>query len=257
MKPAASSVLATTLTGFSVPELRSIADVIRDAISLDEDALFGDAERTECSVRDKKRLAPCLGTPCTHLLPLLEILCVERIKRPPPQIVWTGPDFAQSIARKTASVWKELFSTSTKRLLIAGYSFTGLEDIFAPVAEALVRGVEVDLFVDIGEDYRKIADGPQKQARKMAKEFCKTTWPRFYYAPSVSSKDSWAKLHAKVVVVDCKRALVGSANFTNLAKSANIELGALVEDEEFATGIEAHFASLKENGDFAEIVSKR
>ncbi len=44
-------------------------------------------------------------------------------------------------------------------------------------------------------------------------------------------------MHAKCVVVDRRRVLVGSANFTRRAQTRNIEVGVLLTDEDFAQGL--------------------
>jgi putative cardiolipin synthase len=51
-------------------------------------------------------------------------------------------------------------------------------------------------------------------------------------------------LHAKVLIVDGRRALVGSANLTHRALTANLEAGVLIEDRDLAADLEAHIRSL-------------
>jgi phosphatidylserine/phosphatidylglycerophosphate/cardiolipin synthase-like enzyme len=55
-------------------------------------------------------------------------------------------------------------------------------------------------------------------------------------------------LHAKVLVIDGCRALVGSANLTYRALHNNLEAGILVEDPALAASIERHIRSLMESG---------
>ncbi|MFO0610564.1 MAG: phospholipase D-like domain-containing protein [Polyangiales bacterium] len=52
---------------------------------------------------------------------------------------------------------------------------------------------------------------------------------------------SYASLHAKCIVVDGARALVGSANFTDRGHARNIEAGVLVDDARFATELARQF----------------
>jgi phosphatidylserine/phosphatidylglycerophosphate/cardiolipin synthase-like enzyme len=49
-------------------------------------------------------------------------------------------------------------------------------------------------------------------------------------------------------VVDGRRALVGSANLTQRALTANLEVGVLVRDPVVAQAIEAHIHELMANG---------
>ncbi len=57
-----------------------------------------------------------------------------------------------------------------------------------------------------------------------------------------------AALHAKALVVDGQRALVGSANLTQRALTANLEVGVLVRDPAVAGTIEAHVHELMADG---------
>jgi phosphatidylserine/phosphatidylglycerophosphate/cardiolipin synthase-like enzyme len=51
-------------------------------------------------------------------------------------------------------------------------------------------------------------------------------------------------MHAKALVVDGRRALVGSANLTQRALTANLEVGVLGRDPVVAQAIEAHVRGL-------------
>ena len=55
-------------------------------------------------------------------------------------------------------------------------------------------------------------------------------------------------LHAKLLVIDGRRALVGSANLTHRALTANLEAGVLIEDPELAAELEAHVRTLISDG---------
>ena len=53
-----------------------------------------------------------------------------------------------------------------------------------------------------------------------------------------------AVLHAKALIIDGERALVGSANLTKRALTANLELGVLIRDPALATALEMHLDRL-------------
>jgi len=55
-------------------------------------------------------------------------------------------------------------------------------------------------------------------------------------------------LHAKVLVVDGRPALVGSAKLTHRALTANLEAGVLVEDHALAADLEDHVRDLMSAG---------
>jgi hypothetical protein len=71
--------------------------------------------------------------------------------------------------------------------------------------------------------------------------------PRLYYDPRTVEPTSTASLHAKCIVVDDRRALVTSANFTSRGQERKRRgsAGVLVESEKISPGIVA----LKEVGD--------
>ena len=54
-------------------------------------------------------------------------------------------------------------------------------------------------------------------------------------------------MHAKCVIMDGRKALVTSANFTEAAQERNIELGLLIGSHTVARRIEEHFMSLIRN----------
>ena len=60
-----------------------------------------------------------------------------------------------------------------------------------------------------------------------------------------------AVLHAKLLIVDGRRALVGSANLTHRALTANLEAGVLIEDPDLAGGLEEHVLDLMADGTLA------
>ena len=61
-------------------------------------------------------------------------------------------------------------------------------------------------------------------------------------AAAVAADD--ASLHAKVIVVDDKVALVGSANLTNRAMESNLECGILIRGGPQPRAIHDHITSL-------------
>ena len=87
----------------------------------------------------------------------------------------------------------------------------------------------------------------------LAQNFLENEWPgerppEMFYDPCslAASETTRSALHAKCIVVDGRKALVTSANFTEAAQERNIELGLLVYSEAAATQIEQHFRRLIE-----------
>jgi len=61
-------------------------------------------------------------------------------------------------------------------------------------------------------------------------------------------RDGNGVLHAKLLVVDGHRALVGSANLTSKALAHNLEVGAVIDDPDLAWALEDHLRQLMATG---------
>ena len=59
-----------------------------------------------------------------------------------------------------------------------------------------------------------------------------------------------ASLHAKCIVVDERRSLITSANFTDRGQTRNMEVGVLLDDADFARGLAAQWFSALAAGVF-------
>jgi phosphatidylserine/phosphatidylglycerophosphate/cardiolipin synthase-like enzyme len=90
--------------------------------------------------------------------------------------------------------------------------------------------------------------------RRFADRFWKHDWPgevrpRVFYDPRALEPDRPAGvLHAKAVVVDDEAVFITSANLTEAALDANIELGLLARDRALAASVSTHFQALIDQG---------
>lgn len=139
-----------------------------------------------------------------------------------PEVVWTGPRLDPTIPYiGTSAAARRIVDNASKHITIAGYHVTSeaLESIH--LWRALQRGVTVSLFVD-GSDL-KVEDKHIFISRGVRVR-----------TVSAAAKD-YSKFHVKALVADDSNALVGSANFTTLGYSTNIELGVALEGTAAAT----------------------
>ena len=171
-------------------------------------------------------------------------------------LVWTGPDVAASVARDTAVVVRELFARAQHSVLVAGFSFDHGAEIFEPLHRAMKdRAVEATIFLDLPRAPRAEPD-VAAHARREIDDFLIKNWPfgapipRLYYDPRTIEPTSTASLHAKCIVVDDRRALVTSANFTSRGQERNVEVGVLVESEKFARELVHQWRNATEAGVF-------
>ncbi len=194
-------------------------------------------------------LGDLLGRDVATVRAVLHAVIAER-RRPPAtraSLVWTGPETRSSGARDTAVVVRDLFEGATRHVLIAGYSFERGEAILAPLHAAMRdRGVRVEMFVHLDGAAETPID-PEWYLRTQAAAWRTRFWPfgaptpTLYVDPRAAVPRSYASLHAKCIVVDGARALVGSANFTDRGHARNIEAGVLADDARFATELARQF----------------
>ncbi len=187
----------------------------------------------------------------------LEIAIAERVHRPPPHLdlVWTGPESQSAIARDTWVVVRCLFSEARKSVLVGGFSFDHGEDIFRPLHQVMVdHEVKATFFLDI-EGHADTAEGGEAYATAQIDKFFLKNWPFgqprpdvFYDPRTAVAGPPWASLHAKCVVIDDRKTLITSANFTDRGQTRNIEAGVFIEDEEFAVKLVAHWRGLISSG---------
>jgi phosphatidylserine/phosphatidylglycerophosphate/cardiolipin synthase-like enzyme len=142
-------------------------------------------------------------------------------------------------------------------VLIAGYSFERGEGSWRRCTRRCATG---------GWGWRcsctstgeETPDGPEWYLRTQAAAWRSRYWPfgaptpTLYVDPRAAVPRSYASLHAKCIVVDGERALVGSANFTDRGHARNIEAGVLVEDARFATELARQFHDAVGAGLFVE-----
>jgi len=171
-------------------------------------------------------------------------------------LVWTGPETAGVTNRDTAVVVRDLFGGAESEVLVAGFAIYQGRDVFKRLAERMAERptLHVKFFLDV---HRAQADTTPsgELLRRFAHRFQTQEWPggrlpELYYDPRSLDVEAAKRssLHAKCIVVDRRKALVTSANFTEAAQARNIEVGALICAERFAAQLAWHFEALADAG---------
>lgn len=134
----------------------------------------------------------------------------------PPTVVWTGPRLDPQLEyRSTFATLRHLVDGARDRITIAGFHVSGETLGKVGLWAARSRGVSVLAIVD--------RDG-------VTTEDLQVLTAKGILVKSIAAiLPGYAKFHPKAIVVDGQWALVGSANFTLLAQTANVELGLLAE----------------------------
>lgn len=246
--------LATeTLRGLRDRVARGLVRCPVDGAALGAEGL-GDHARTVLAVLD--------GLDRAAVLAVLDAVLAERAARRDPamSLVWTGPTPRGDRSRDTAVVVDELFASAERHVLVAGYAFDHGARIFAPLHRSMRdRGVRAELFVDVR---RPASAGlaADEHATLSIDAFVRDQWPfgdprpTIYFDPRTAEAGSVMSLHAKVVVVDERLTLIGSANFTERGHQRNLEMGLCVDDPALARRVVAHWAGLVAAGLVARYV---
>jgi phosphatidylserine/phosphatidylglycerophosphate/cardiolipin synthase-like enzyme len=189
-------------------------------------------------------------------LTVLDVTVAERdaVRRPAPELVWSGPERTNATARDTAVVLRELFEAAERHVVLAGYDFTQGSSLLEPLWVAMRdRGVDVHFFVHIKQP-DVVPPDAAKYGDDKVQEIMASTWPfgnpmpQTYYDTRACKPRPWFNMHAKCVVVDGKVALITSANFTKRAQEQNTECGVLIHDATFAHHLARQWMGLVEAG---------
>jgi len=153
-------------------------------------------------------------------------------------VVWTGPESGITTGRLTAATVTELIRQARREILLVSYAIRTEPAIHAALINAASRGVEITLLAE------NSADNPAYTARGIpfpGLSAVRLRWP-------VSKRPHGAALHAKIIVVDDRIALITSANLTSRAMESNLECGILIRGGPQAHAIRDHITGLQAHG---------
>ena len=169
------------------------------------------------------------------------------------EIVWTGPEPADTRFRQTEQAILEVVSTATRRLTVVSYAVYRIPRIREALIAAANRGVGIRLIV---ETPNRIEGQGEYDCLLALGENVSSACSVYYWPQENRAKDDNGKigiLHVKCAVADGHRMFLSSANFTEYAFTINMELGLLVTGGKLPGQVERHFERMIEDGAF-EIV---
>lgn len=180
----------------------------------------------------------------------------ERDRMLMPELVMSGPDVAGVPTADTHSMVQSLFHQAEVEVLVAGYAFYNGRALFEGLAQrkAANPNLRVTFHVDVP---RRHGDTSSADAiiLRYSQDFSERHWPwtpppEVYFDPRALEIDAKvrASLHAKVVIVDRRLLLIGSANFTEAAQQRNIEIGVLCSVPYLAERVGSYFEALRKSG---------
>ncbi len=173
-----------------------------------------------------------------------------------PDLVVSGPDVPGVPTADTHSVVQSLFQEATSEVILAGYAFYNGQALFERLHEhwTLSPSLKLIFHVDVP---RRHGDTSSAEGiiKKYVDEFRAKHWPwhpapELYFDPRALEADSKsrASLHAKIVVIDRRKLLLTSANFTEAAQQKNVELGVLCSLPYLAERVCSYFEGLRKTG---------
>jgi putative cardiolipin synthase len=166
-------------------------------------------------------------------------------------IVVRGPTSDAVPVRLTSEVAIEVIRAAKTSLLVVSFAAYGVAEVVSELAQALARGVAVDLVLETTVD----EGGTLAGATGAAAAFQSLRGPvRFWQWPQQRRpvvRRSRAALHAKLIAADRDVALVGSANLTDRALASNLEIGVVLREPEAVRRIVRHFRGLMDAEDAA------
>ncbi len=153
-------------------------------------------------------------------------------------VVWTGPDSGVQTSRLTAPTVVELIDSAEKELLLVSFAARDEPRLSEALAAAIRRGVDVTVLLERKVDNPAYTVGGGAYSDLGLRRW---TWPR-------TSRPAGAAIHAKIVLVDRRTALLGSANLTGRALTTNLECGVLLRGGPHPAAIHDHLWSLRYAG---------
>jgi phosphatidylserine/phosphatidylglycerophosphate/cardiolipin synthase-like enzyme len=154
------------------------------------------------------------------------------------EVVWTGPESEVTTSRLTAAAVVDLISEAQQEILLVSFAVQRERLIKAALEAASARGVSITLVTETHADNRSYS---AESTPFPGLDAIRLHWPK-------AQRPRGASLHAKIIVVDDRVALVGSANLTSTAMEANLECGILIRGGPQPRAIRNHVTDLYVTG---------
>ncbi len=164
------------------------------------------------------------------------------------EIVWTGPEPAETRFRQTEQAILEVVNSASKRLMVVSYAVYRIPRIREALVAAANRGVAIRLVV---ETPNRVEGQGEYDCLLALGGHVASVCSVYYWPQENRPTDDNGKvgiLHVKCAVADGYRMFVSSANFTEYAFTINMELGLLVTGGKLPDEVDRHFERLVTSG---------
>jgi len=158
------------------------------------------------------------------------------------EIAWTGPATEAVPLRRVDQVVYDMVETAKAEVLLVTFAAYKVQKALGALRDATDRGVQVKLVIELAEESGgKISFDGLQMFRAGVPRAHVFYWP--LDRRRRNALGSYGAMHAKCLVADRTRAFVSSANLTDYALEANMELGVVVE-RALASRLAEHFDQL-------------
>jgi len=135
------------------------------------------------------------------------------------QILATGSAFVKKGLRGTKPVIDEILKSAKREIHMLAYKFGNDDDLWDLLENKLETGIQLTIIVSMMEQIPEV----KKKLYSLSERFGKNNFNLFDF-----ENPEGGLLHAKVIVVDRNKAVVGSANFSLGGMKNHYELGVLI-----------------------------
>ena len=144
------------------------------------------------------------------------------------ELVWSGPLPTGSHLRRTDEALLQVVRAAQVRISLVTFAAYRVATVAAALREALHRGVEVRFFGETegASEGRLNRDAHQAFGAELSAKLQVYEWPRALRGSETGARQGL--LHAKFALADESTLFVSSANLTESALEANMELGVLL-----------------------------
>jgi phosphatidylserine/phosphatidylglycerophosphate/cardiolipin synthase-like enzyme len=145
-------------------------------------------------------------------------------------IIATGTEFVNKGLRRTQPVIEEMIKNANKSIHILNYSFgPDAEGLWDMLDDILGKGKHVTIVVN--DLSRLDDDNPhEKKVKERLYGLNNKFGKRNFVLADFKKPDGW--MHAKVIVADRNKMVIGSANLSKGGLKNHYEMGVLIEGEE-------------------------
>lgn len=140
------------------------------------------------------------------------------------ELIVTGEKWVGKGNKRTQNTIYNLIDNSQQSLLLTIYMLTNYE-VFKKIKSAAYRGVNVEIFIHTNDDFYLSVKKELEEIGQMKHV-------------SIFPADKEEFIHAKVLISDRSKILIGSANLTKHGLSSNYELGILIDNQDIAYKVE-------------------